>query len=49
MVDALDAERSAAKKRKSRDDDAFTCDPGTDQPTSELRERGPRPSEEPTP
>jgi hypothetical protein len=49
MVDALEAERSATKKRESRGDDAFACDPGADQPTPKQDGRGPRSSDEPTP
>ncbi len=49
MVDALEAERSATKKRESRGDDAFACDPGADQPTPKQGGRGPRSSDEPTP
>jgi hypothetical protein len=49
MVDALEAERSATKKKESRGDDVFACEPGADQSTSNLRRRGPQSSDEPTP
>lgn len=49
MVDALEAERSATKKKEARDDVAFACEPGVDQSTSKMDRRGPQSSDESTP
>jgi hypothetical protein len=49
MVDALEAERNAAKKNSSVEDPSFVCEPGTEEagPSPALRTQ--RTADEPAP
>jgi hypothetical protein len=50
MLDALEAERSASKKKVVPVDAAdFVCDAPAEQPQRKPRRRAPRPSDEPAP
>ncbi|MGA7531797.1 MAG: hypothetical protein WBW27_07875 [Pseudolabrys sp.] len=50
MIDALEAERSASKKKVVRVDAAdFACDAPAEQPQRKPRRRTPRPSDESAP
>jgi hypothetical protein len=50
MIDALEAERSASKKKIVRVDEAdFVCETPAEQPGRKRRRRAPRPSDEPAP
>jgi hypothetical protein len=50
MVDAIEAERSASKKKVVRVDAAdFVCEESPEQPQPKRRRRAPRPPDEPAP
>jgi hypothetical protein len=50
MIDALEAERNASKKKAARAADGdFRCDAPVEQPARKRRRRAPRPPDEPAP
>jgi len=50
MVDALEAERSASKKKATPSDkEGFVCEPAIEEPKRSRRRRPQRPADESTP